>query len=133
MQSLPAFPFHPSASIDECGGTLQLRIDAPTQTDSIAHTAAPMQIALLVLDSASFLWLASRATANLAGVAALHPLPSHANAVARPDGGFNPVSEAPQKTMGRSVWAVVAGFLVVVVLSTATDAVLHAAGIFPSL
>jgi hypothetical protein len=43
------------------------------------------------------------------------------------------MSEAPQKSTGRSIWAVVAGFLVVVVLSTATDAVLHAAGVFPAL
>ena len=41
--------------------------------------------------------------------------------------------EAPQKSTGRSIWAVVAGFLVVIILSTATDAVLHAAGVFPSL
>lgn len=37
------------------------------------------------------------------------------------------------KTTGRSVWAVVAGFLVVVILTTAVDAVMHAAGIFPKL
>ena len=43
------------------------------------------------------------------------------------------MSEAPQKSTGRSILAVVAGFLVVVVLSTATDAVLHAAGVFPAL
>jgi hypothetical protein len=34
---------------------------------------------------------------------------------------------------GRSVWAVSAGFLVVVVLSMGTDAVMHAVGIFPPL
>ena len=39
----------------------------------------------------------------------------------------------PQKNIGRSVWSIVAGFLVVVVLSIGTDAVLHAAGIFPAL
>jgi hypothetical protein len=38
-----------------------------------------------------------------------------------------------EKNVGRSIWAVFAGFLVVVVLSIATDAVLHAAGIFPAL
>jgi hypothetical protein len=43
------------------------------------------------------------------------------------------MSEAPQKSTGRSILAVVAGFLVVVVLSTATDAVLHAARVFPPL
>jgi hypothetical protein len=32
---------------------------------------------------------------------------------------------------GRSVWAVFAGFLVVVVLSLGTDAVMHASGVFP--
>jgi hypothetical protein len=32
---------------------------------------------------------------------------------------------------GRSVWAVFAGFLVVVVLSLGTDAVMHATGVFP--
>lgn len=41
--------------------------------------------------------------------------------------------EVPQKSMGRSIWAVVAGFLVVVVLSLGTDALLHAAGIYPAL
>ena len=39
----------------------------------------------------------------------------------------------PQKNIGRSVWSIAAGFLVVVVLSIGTDAILHAAGIFPEL
>ncbi|HEU0368908.1 MAG TPA: hypothetical protein VFR42_06850 [Candidatus Acidoferrum sp.] len=43
------------------------------------------------------------------------------------------MNEAAQKSTGRSIWAVVAGFVVVVVLSTVTDAVLHAAGLFPAL
>src|SRR2546427_11434596 len=37
------------------------------------------------------------------------------------------------KNVGRSIWAVVAGFLAVVILSIGTDASLHAAGIFPEL
>lgn len=39
----------------------------------------------------------------------------------------------PQKSIGRSIWAVTAGFLVVVTLSLGTDAALHAAGIDPAL
>jgi len=38
-----------------------------------------------------------------------------------------------EKRTGRSIWAVVAGFLVVVLLSIGTDAVLHAARIHPIL
>jgi len=38
-----------------------------------------------------------------------------------------------EKNVGRSIWAVVAGFLAVVILSIGTDASLHAAGIFPGL
>jgi hypothetical protein len=38
-----------------------------------------------------------------------------------------------QKNLGRSVWSVVAGFLIVVFLSIGTDAVLRARGIFPPL
>ena len=38
-----------------------------------------------------------------------------------------------EKRTGRSIWAVVAGFLVVVLLSIGTDAVLHAARIYPIL
>lgn len=38
-----------------------------------------------------------------------------------------------EKRTGRSIWAVVAGFLVVVLLSIGTDAVLHAARIYPVL
>ena len=38
-----------------------------------------------------------------------------------------------RKNVGRSIWAVVAGFLAVVILSIGTDAGLHAAGIFPGL
>jgi hypothetical protein len=34
---------------------------------------------------------------------------------------------------GRSVWALFAGFLVVVVLSTAADLLMHATGIFPPM
>ncbi len=42
------------------------------------------------------------------------------------------MSEAqPTRSIGRSVAAVLAGFVVVVVLSLGTDAVLHATGIFP--
>jgi hypothetical protein len=37
------------------------------------------------------------------------------------------------RSTGRSVWAIVAGFLVVVVLSIGTDMAMHAAGIFPAL
>ena len=37
------------------------------------------------------------------------------------------------KNVGRSIWAVVAGFLAVVILSIGTDAGLHAAGILPGL
>ena len=39
----------------------------------------------------------------------------------------------PSRQLGRSVWAIAAGFLVVVGLSIATDVVLHKAGIFPPL
>ena len=35
--------------------------------------------------------------------------------------------------VGRSIWAIVAGFLAVVILSIATDVVLHRLGIFPPL
>ena len=39
----------------------------------------------------------------------------------------------PGRRTGRSVWAIVAGFLVVAVLSTAMDAVMHATGVFPPM
>jgi hypothetical protein len=39
----------------------------------------------------------------------------------------------PARHLGRSVWALVAGFIAVVILSIATDAVLHALGIYPAL
>ncbi|HYM74567.1 MAG TPA: hypothetical protein VE377_01200 [Candidatus Dormibacteraeota bacterium] len=39
---------------------------------------------------------------------------------------------APRR-LGRSVWAIVAGFLAVAVLSNGTDVVLHKLGIFPPL
>src|SRR5947209_7675894 len=41
-------------------------------------------------------------------------------------------TEAPRR-VGRSVWAIVAGFLAVVILSIATDVVLRHFGIFPPL
>ena len=40
---------------------------------------------------------------------------------------------AASRRLGRSVWAIVAGFLVVVILSIATDMVLHMFGIYPAL
>ena len=40
------------------------------------------------------------------------------------------VSSQPHR-LGRSIFALFAGLLVIVVLSTATDAVMHATGIFP--
>jgi len=43
------------------------------------------------------------------------------------------MADVPQKSVGRSIWAIVAGFLVVVLLSLGTDAALHAAGIYPAL
>jgi len=39
--------------------------------------------------------------------------------------------QTPPRRIGRSVVAVIAGFLVVVVLSTATDAALHALKVYP--
>jgi len=39
----------------------------------------------------------------------------------------------PPRRLGRSVWAIVAGFFAVVVLSIGTDVVLHQLGIFPPL
>ena len=42
-------------------------------------------------------------------------------------------SAARPRGLGRSIWAVVAGFIVVVVLSLATDAVMHLLHIFPPL
>jgi hypothetical protein len=47
--------------------------------------------------------------------------------------GFGAMNRTETKSTGRSIWAIVAGFLVVVVLSTGTDVVLHAAKIYPSL
>lgn len=41
-----------------------------------------------------------------------------------------PVSENPRR-LGRSVGAVIAGFVTVLVTHTGTDAVLHATGVFP--
>lgn len=44
------------------------------------------------------------------------------------------VSEAPgPRRLGRSIGALLAGFVAVVILSMGTDAALHAAGIFPPL
>ena len=44
-----------------------------------------------------------------------------------------PHAIAPRRRLGKSVWALVAGFIVVVVLSIGTDAVLHALRLFPPL
>lgn len=44
----------------------------------------------------------------------------------------SPGGKSPQR-WGRSVWAVVAGFLAVVTLSIGTDIVLHKLGIYPPL
>ena len=38
-----------------------------------------------------------------------------------------------QRSLGRSIWSLVAGFLFVIVASTAADALFHALGIFPTL
>lgn len=40
---------------------------------------------------------------------------------------------APRSGMGRSIWAIVAGFLAVVILSIGTDILLHKLGIYPEL
>lgn len=42
-------------------------------------------------------------------------------------------SAARPRRLGRSVWAIVAGFLVVVILSLGTDAVMHLLHIYPPL
>src|SRR5262245_18951363 len=38
---------------------------------------------------------------------------------------------APPRQLGRSAWALIAGFLFVVVLSLCTDQALHSAGVYP--
>jgi hypothetical protein len=40
---------------------------------------------------------------------------------------------AGERHLGRSIWAVVAGFLLVIVLSLATDGILHLTGVFPPI
>ncbi len=42
-------------------------------------------------------------------------------------------ARGPMRRPWRSVWALLAGFLLVVILSLATDLILHAAGVFPPL
>jgi hypothetical protein len=42
-------------------------------------------------------------------------------------------SATSQPRLGRSIWAVVAGFLAVFILSTAVDAVLHATHVYPPM
>jgi hypothetical protein len=44
-----------------------------------------------------------------------------------------PVLPAHPRRLGQSVWAIFAGFLFVVILSIATDALLHKLGVFPPL
>ena len=44
-----------------------------------------------------------------------------------------PDAIAPRRRLGRSIWAVVAGFIAVVVLSIGTDGVLRALQVFPPL
>jgi hypothetical protein len=39
----------------------------------------------------------------------------------------------PPRRLGRSLWALLAGFLLVLVVTLATDLALHAAGIYPAL
>jgi len=43
------------------------------------------------------------------------------------------MGDVPPRRIGRSVLALLAGFVLVVVLSIAADAVLHAAGVYPPL
>ena len=43
------------------------------------------------------------------------------------------MGDTPTGSTGRSIWSIVAGFLVVVLLSIGTDAVLHAARVYPAL
>lgn len=43
------------------------------------------------------------------------------------------VETVARHQVGRSIWAIVAGFLAVVILSIGTDVVLHRLGIFPPL
>jgi hypothetical protein len=44
-----------------------------------------------------------------------------------------PEDGTPPRRLGRSIWAIVAGFLVVVILSIGTDVVLHKLDIYPPL
>ena len=44
-----------------------------------------------------------------------------------------PATTAQPRRLGQSVWALVAGFLFVVILSVATDALFHKLGVFPPL
>ena len=44
-----------------------------------------------------------------------------------------PAATAQPRRLGQSVWALLAGFLFVVILSVATDALFHKLGVFPPL
>jgi hypothetical protein len=57
----------------------------------------------------------------------------HAPHLAQPDEGVTLMDETQPPRRLASVGAVVAGFLATAILSTATDAVMHAAGVFPAV
>ena len=44
-----------------------------------------------------------------------------------------PTTTAPPRGLGQSIWAIVAGFLFVVILSVVSDALFHKLGVFPPL
>ncbi len=46
---------------------------------------------------------------------------------------LTPATTEQPRRLGQSVWAIVAGFLFVVILSLASDALLHKLGVFPPL
>ncbi len=46
---------------------------------------------------------------------------------------LTPATTEPPRRLGQSVWAIVAGFLFVVILSLATDALFYKLGVFPPL
>jgi hypothetical protein len=52
-------------------------------------------------------------------------------ATARDHAGSTTTTSPRPRRLGRSIGAVLAGLLVIVILSTATDSVLHATGVFP--
>ena len=127
--SMPLLSFR-FMNADGCYGRELLPLHKPIVSRTPTRGCKPGRCSLVIVSArfpGHFVRAGSLRIGGIEPVPRLASLPITGHVI---DGGLYAMNTAETNTTGRSIWAIVAGFLVVVVLSIGTDLVLHATHVY---